>query len=92
MKTFLSLLAVALLSGCVTQSAKHAAVEIEQAAITANDAQLRISKKGLCASSLSAIKREFGDDPVMLVHLLGLCGWSDHNINVMTTGSWRPLQ
>lgn len=81
----LAILIMASLWGCNgTQQVKVAAAEVEQAAITANDLQLKLSEKGLCSSSLSAIKRAYGDDPQMLRYVLGLCRWSNHNIDVIT--------
>ena len=92
MKPLILTVIIAFLAGCTTaQQFKMATAEVEQAAITANDFQLDTSEKGLCSSSLSAIKRRWGDDPQKLRYVLGICDWSDHNMDVMTgtTPSWR---
>lgn len=71
--------------GCsAQQQIRRGTAEVEQAAIAANDWQLSVSEKSLCSCSLSAIRRKYGDDPEMLEHVLGLCGWSRRNIETVT--------
>jgi hypothetical protein len=86
----LLLLLLFILAGCSMQGIKTTAAEVEQSVITANDLQLTISEKGLCSSALSAIRRKYGDDPEMLEHVLGICGWSRHNIETMM--NWVVLR
>lgn len=85
MRALALLFAAALASGCETTTVRHAAVEVERAAVVANDLQLEVAEKGLCASSLSAVGRKYGGKPEMLRALLVLCDWGSHDITVLTS-------
>ena len=78
-----AVLVILLLSGCATYEGYK--VQAEETIIVANDSQLRISKKALCSSSLSAIHREYGDDRNALVAMLVLCGWGTNNTTLIDT-------
>lgn len=83
----LSLLTIVIglsISGCTTVDLQSAALRAEEGLVEKNDAYLRISTKGLCSSSLTAISRQFAGDPERLRALLVLCGWSDGNIDIIT--------
>lgn len=60
-------------------------------AVDFNDKKMEVSELSLCASPLSAILRNYGQDPDKLKALLTLCGWSSYNIEGMI-GDWRYTQ
>lgn len=84
MRIFSVLVIAIFIIGCESTQVRHAAIEVEQAAIVANDLQLELAQKSLCASAFSAIGREFGGNPEMLKSLMTLCGWGSHDISVLT--------
>jgi len=88
MSRFLSMVWVGLLSGCTmipTQTEVDEAIDrTTDMAVNYNDKKMEVSELSLCASPLSAILRNYGQNPDKLDALLTLCGWSAYNIEVMT--------
>lgn len=79
-----ALLSVTGLGGCASGQLQAVSAQAEDTLAAANDTQLRISKKSLCSSALSAIRREYGDSPDELRALFEFCGWSEHNVNIVS--------
>lgn len=73
----LVLVAAGFFAGCETTAVRTAAAEVEQAAIMANDLQLKYSTKGMCSSSFTAVMRAYAGHPRELRAFSTLCGVDD---------------
>lgn len=75
------------LGGCASGQLQAVSAQAEDTLVAANDAQLRISKKSLCSSAMSAVHRKYGDSPDELRALFEFCGWSEHNVDMVFSRS-----
>lgn len=82
-----SLVMALFLGGCsITPSREDVGEAIDRTAALAvdyNDKKMEVSELSLCASPLSAVIRNYGQEPEKIRALLTLCGWSDYNIQIM---------
>jgi hypothetical protein len=87
MKSYLWLLVVLLMSGCsIAPTREDVGDAVDRAtdlAVDYNDKKMEISELSLCASPLSAIMRNYGQDPNKIRALLTLCGWSSYNTRMI---------